>query len=193
MHQQRGCLLACILLHLFPHIVVCCCLSAACCTRIVNRLTKDTSDVDRQLAGNTGMAVRNMLQVISCIALVGWIAPLALPSMVAIMVGGWQPCTQSCLRPADRLPYSPPHHPQLAFWLLYQYYQVRNTSSAAHVQQPLATLIAYSQTCMSDRQRRPHCAKSSAWRRCRAPPCSHQSQRSSLAARRSRPSVAVHA
>ncbi|GAX80189.1 hypothetical protein CEUSTIGMA_g7627.t1 [Chlamydomonas eustigma] len=55
--------------------------------RIVNRLTRDTADVDRQLANNLGMALRSFLQLLSIILLMGWVAPLALPPMVVIMLG----------------------------------------------------------------------------------------------------------
>ena len=55
--------------------------------RIVNRLTRDTADVDRQLPNNLGMALRSFLQLLSIIMLMGWAAPLALPPMVVIMLG----------------------------------------------------------------------------------------------------------
>ena len=66
--------------------------------RIVNRLTKDTSDIDRQLPGNLGMGIRCFLQLISALILMGSVAPLAMPPLVVIMLG---------------------------FYVLFQYFQVR--------------------------------------------------------------------
>jgi hypothetical protein len=63
----------------------------------VNRLTKDTADLDRQLGSNLGTATRSFLQLLSSLALMGWVAPLALPPLVVIMLG---------------------------FYLLFNYYQV---------------------------------------------------------------------
>ena len=53
----------------------------------MNRLTKDTADVDRQLASNVSMALRCFLQMLSSIILMGWVSPMALPSLVVIMSG----------------------------------------------------------------------------------------------------------
>ncbi|GAX80188.1 hypothetical protein CEUSTIGMA_g7626.t1 [Chlamydomonas eustigma] len=64
--------------------------------RIVNRLTKDTADIDRQLGSNVGMALRSFLQLATSLLLMGWVAPLALPPLVVMM---------------------------LAFYLLYTYFQ----------------------------------------------------------------------
>ncbi|PNW84295.1 hypothetical protein CHLRE_04g228650v5 [Chlamydomonas reinhardtii] len=53
--------------------------------RIVNRLTKDTSDIDRNLAPMSAMAARSALQLVSTLALVGAVAPFALPALVVIL------------------------------------------------------------------------------------------------------------
>ena len=55
--------------------------------RIINRLTKDTADIDRQLGSNLGTAVRSFLQLLSSLVLMGCVAPLALPPLVVIMLG----------------------------------------------------------------------------------------------------------
>ncbi|KIY96167.1 hypothetical protein MNEG_11796 [Monoraphidium neglectum] len=54
--------------------------------RIINRLTKDTSEVDKNLAANISFAFRSMLQLVSTLALIGAGAPFALPALVALMV-----------------------------------------------------------------------------------------------------------
>ncbi|KAG2427456.1 hypothetical protein HXX76_012392 [Chlamydomonas incerta] len=53
--------------------------------RIVNRLTKDTSDIDRNLAPMAAMAARSALSLVSTLALVGAVAPFALPALVVIL------------------------------------------------------------------------------------------------------------
>ena len=55
--------------------------------RIINRLTKDTADIDRQLGSNLGTAVLSFLQLLSSLVLMGCVAPLALPPLVVIMLG----------------------------------------------------------------------------------------------------------
>jgi hypothetical protein len=56
------------------------------------------------MANNLGMALRSFLQLLSIILLMGWVAPLALPPMVFIMLG---------------------------FSLLFMYYQVRDLRVSA--------------------------------------------------------------
>ena len=53
----------------------------------MNRLTKDTADIDRQLPGNIGMGLRSFLQLLSSLVLMGVVAPLAMPPLVIIMLG----------------------------------------------------------------------------------------------------------
>ncbi|GFH29935.1 uncharacterized protein HaLaN_28686, partial [Haematococcus lacustris] len=60
--------------------------------RIINRLTKDTSDVDRNVAPTLAMALRSCLQLAATLLLVcegegevGSVAPFALPPLVVIM------------------------------------------------------------------------------------------------------------
>ncbi|MEW5311484.1 MAG: hypothetical protein WDW38_003194 [Sanguina aurantia] len=54
--------------------------------RLVNRLSKDTTDVDRSLAGNLSMALRGILQLVSTVVLIGVIVPFALPVIVVILL-----------------------------------------------------------------------------------------------------------
>ena len=65
--------------------------------RIINRLTKDTSDVDKNLADFAAFFLRSCLQLFSTIILVGVTTPFALPFLVPIL---------------------------LLFYFLYQYFQV---------------------------------------------------------------------
>ena len=67
--------------------------------RIINRLTKDTSDVDKNLADFAAFFLRSCLQLTSTIILVGVTTPFALPFLVPIL---------------------------LLFYFLYQYFQVRD-------------------------------------------------------------------
>ncbi len=53
--------------------------------RIINRLTKDTSDIDRNLAGNVQFAFRSFLQLVSTVVMVGVVAPFALPGLVVVL------------------------------------------------------------------------------------------------------------
>ena len=66
--------------------------------RIINRLTKDTVDADKNLADFAAFFLRSMLQLISTIVLIGIVTPLALPALLPIM---------------------------LLFYFLYSYFQVR--------------------------------------------------------------------
>ena len=66
--------------------------------RIINRLTKDTVDADKNLADFAAFFLRSMLQLISTIVLIGIVVPLALPALLPIM---------------------------LFFYLLYAYFQAR--------------------------------------------------------------------
>ena len=67
--------------------------------RIINRLTKDTADVDRNLMDFTAMFLRGFLQLFSTVALIGVVTPFALPAIVPIL---------------------------LAFYFMYSYFQVIN-------------------------------------------------------------------
>jgi len=69
--------------------------------RIINRLTKDTSDVDKNLADFAAFFLRSCLQLTSTIILVGVTTPFALPFLVPIL---------------------------LLFYFLYQYFQVGRTT-----------------------------------------------------------------
>ena len=65
--------------------------------RIINRLTKDTADVDKNLADFSAFYIRSFLQLLSTIAVIGFTVPFALPAIVPIL---------------------------LMFYFLYQYFQV---------------------------------------------------------------------
>eukprot|EP00803_Ostreobium_quekettii_P010076 evm.model.scf_1807.1 EVM.evm.TU.scf_1807.1 scf_1807:280-13061(-) len=54
--------------------------------RIINRLTRDTSDIDKNLADFVAMFLRGFLQLITTIILIGIFTPLALPFLVPIML-----------------------------------------------------------------------------------------------------------
>ena len=79
--------------------------------RIINRLTKDTVDADKNLADFAAFFLRSMLQLISTIVLIGIVVPLALPALLPIM---------------------------LFFYLLYAYFQAR--ASLHPLQKPVITL-----------------------------------------------------
>lgn len=65
--------------------------------RIINRLTKDTADTDKNLGDFAGFFLRNVLQLISTIVLIAVVTPFALCALVPII---------------------------LCFYLLYAYFQV---------------------------------------------------------------------
>ena len=65
--------------------------------RIINRLTKDTADVDKNLADFSAFYIRSFLQLLSTIVVIGATVPFALPAIVPIL---------------------------LLFYFLYQYFQV---------------------------------------------------------------------
>ncbi len=73
--------------------------------RIINRLTKDTVDADKNLADFAAFFLRSMLQLISTIVLIGIVTPLALPALLPIM---------------------------LLFYFLYSYFQVNVWCSTTH-------------------------------------------------------------
>ena len=79
--------------------------------RIINRLTKDTVDADKNLADFAAFFLRSMLQLVSTIVLIGIVVPLALPALLPIM---------------------------LFFYLLYAYFQAR--ASLHPFQKPVITL-----------------------------------------------------
>ena len=54
--------------------------------RIINRLTKDTVDADKNLADFAAFFLRSMLQLVSTIVLIGIVTPLALPALLPIML-----------------------------------------------------------------------------------------------------------
>ena len=92
--------------------------------RIINRLTKDTVDADKNLADFAAFFLRSMLQLISTIVLIGIVVPLALPALLPIM---------------------------LFFYLLYAYFQVRSLlrpaqQSASHSNSSFASCASC--TCM---------------------------------------------
>ena len=66
--------------------------------RIINRLTKDTVDVDKNLADFAAFFLRSLLQLASTIVLIGVVVPFALPALLPIL---------------------------LLFYFLYQYFQAR--------------------------------------------------------------------
>ena len=71
--------------------------------RIINRLTKDTVDVDKNLADFAAFFLRSLLQLVSTIVLIGVVVPFALPALLPIL---------------------------LLFYFLYQYFQARRASPA---------------------------------------------------------------
>ena len=73
--------------------------------RIINRLTKDTSDVDKNLADFAAFFLRSTMQLISTIILIGVIVPFALCALVPII---------------------------LCFYLLYCYFQVRKFTLSSY-------------------------------------------------------------
>ncbi len=79
--------------------------------RIINRLTKDTVDADKNLADFAAFFLRSMLQLISTIVLIGIVVALALPALLPIM---------------------------LFFYLLYAYFQAG--SSPHPLQKPVISL-----------------------------------------------------
>lgn len=54
--------------------------------RIINRFTKDTSDIDRNLASYAASWFQSLLQLLSTAALVGTITPFVLPFLVPILL-----------------------------------------------------------------------------------------------------------
>ena len=65
--------------------------------RIINRLTKDTSDVDKNLADFASFFLRSSLQLVTTVVLIGYYVPFALAALIPIL---------------------------LCFYLLYAYFQV---------------------------------------------------------------------
>ena len=65
--------------------------------RIINRLTKDTSDVDKNLADFASFFLRSSLQLVTTVVLIGFYVPFALAALIPIL---------------------------LCFYLLYAYFQV---------------------------------------------------------------------
>ena len=54
--------------------------------RIINRLTKDTVDVDKNLADFAAFFLRSLLQLVSTVALIGIVTPFALPALLPILL-----------------------------------------------------------------------------------------------------------
>jgi ABC-type multidrug transport system fused ATPase/permease subunit len=54
--------------------------------RVTNRLTKDTSDIDRNLAFYAAMWFQSMLQLLSTAAVVGAVTPFLLPFLVPLLL-----------------------------------------------------------------------------------------------------------
>ena len=71
--------------------------------RIINRLTKDTADVDKNLADFSAFYIRSFLQLLSTVVVIGATVPFALPAIVPIL---------------------------LLFYFLYQYFQARRPGQA---------------------------------------------------------------
>lgn len=65
--------------------------------RIINRLTKDTADVDKNLADFSAFFIRSCMQLASTIIIIGTVVPFALPALGPIL---------------------------LFFYFMYQYFQV---------------------------------------------------------------------
>ncbi|WIA43760.1 hypothetical protein OEZ86_010184 [Tetradesmus obliquus] len=57
--------------------------------RIINRLTKDTADIDRNLASNLAFALRAMLQLSSTVTLIAVGAPFSLPALLVMLGLFW--------------------------------------------------------------------------------------------------------
>ena len=82
--------------------------------RIINRLTKDTVDVDKNLADFAAFFLRSLLQLLSTVALIGFETPFALPALVPIL---------------------------LFFYFLYAYFQARLGTLAACAMRGLDPLL----------------------------------------------------
>jgi ATP-binding cassette, subfamily C (CFTR/MRP), member 1 len=54
--------------------------------RIINRFTRDTSDIDRNLAGYASMWFQSLLQLLSTAAVVGAVTPFVLPCLVPVLL-----------------------------------------------------------------------------------------------------------
>ena len=54
--------------------------------RVINRLTKDTSDVDKNLADFAAFFIRSAMQLVSTLVLIGIIVPFALFALIPIIV-----------------------------------------------------------------------------------------------------------
>lgn len=54
--------------------------------RIINRCSKDTTDVDRNLTGFLAFFLTSLLQLIATLALIGVVAPFSLPVLVPLML-----------------------------------------------------------------------------------------------------------
>jgi ABC-type multidrug transport system fused ATPase/permease subunit len=54
--------------------------------RIINRCTKDVSEMDKNVADNINMFARSFLTLISTVVLMGSVSPILLPFIVVIMV-----------------------------------------------------------------------------------------------------------
>ena len=79
--------------------------------RIINRLTKDTVDVDKNLADFAAFFLRSLLQLVSTIVLIGVVVPFALPALLPIL---------------------------LLFYFLYQYFQARRLAGPPRPAAPTA-------------------------------------------------------
>lgn len=90
--------------------------------RIINRLTKDTSDVDRVLADFASSCVRAILSLTSTILLVGIVTPFTLSALVPIL---------------------------LMFYWLYAYFQVR-VAACATAEWCVSVCIEVFAPCLSD-------------------------------------------
>ena len=89
--------------------------------RIINRLTKDTSDVDKNLADFASFFLRSAMQLLSTVALIGFETWFTLPALAPIL---------------------------LAFYLLYAYFQV-NLPQCRVLKHPCWALLLCSTTIHS--------------------------------------------
>eukprot|EP00898_Chlorokybus_atmophyticus_P000774 jgi/Chlat1/1698/Chrsp127S01927 len=55
--------------------------------RIINRFTKDTADVDKNLANFTSMFLRGVSQLVSTYALIAWVTPFITPVFIPVLFG----------------------------------------------------------------------------------------------------------
>ena len=88
--------------------------------RIINRLTKDTSDVDKNLADFGSFFLRSLMQLVSTLVLIAVIVPFALCALVPIILCFYflYAYFQVSMALGPQVPHFPPcRFASLGFWL----------------------------------------------------------------------------